>query len=173
MSKTLAAILAFVTMGLLVGCASSPDAALTSWRGQVEQYIDQQGGGNPNVIRNLSDDPVRKQFNLIGPERGAVGPTRTDIHGVIVAHTSVAGRPWFVFLVGVVKYDGGFVDVTFDNPHVLEIRPAAFTVERDRAMRPSTKRSPRITERSRCRSICWYSAHSVASTTTSAPVAAT
>jgi hypothetical protein len=95
-----------VTLTLLAlastGCMTDPPQAITlpAWRQQVEQYVREQGNGDPTVLADLSWDDVHKGFAIIGdalPERS------TDIIGWLVAHQLVGGKSCFLFLVGTVQ----------------------------------------------------------------------
>lgn len=122
--KKLYAFTALMVLPWLIGCASN--SPIEMWQAQVEGYIQREGNGNPNAVRNLSTSPTRKEFGVIGREKGVLGKTRTDALGVLVGHRKIGGRYWFIFLVGVAQYRGGLIDVTFDYPSVQDIRAIAF-----------------------------------------------
>jgi len=79
------------------GCSSS--ASLSSWQDSVVKYV-QLNGNDPNVLRDVTLTGTRRGFGQIGGE----DPRKsTDARGVLLAHRDISGRPWFVYLVGVVK----------------------------------------------------------------------
>lgn len=110
----------FFLTTIMTGCASVN--SIKTWRESIENYVENSGHGNLNVIRNLSNNPTSKRFDCIGKESGGFNPNRTDTLGVLVGHEKINNRYWFIFLLGVIDYQGGFVDVTFDNSTVRDIR---------------------------------------------------
>jgi hypothetical protein len=83
------------------GCSTtSSPVTLTDWQDSVEAYIWQQANGDPNALRNMTWDATHKGFSVLAnplPEHS------TDVHGLLLAHPTVAGQTWFVFLVGQVE----------------------------------------------------------------------
>ncbi|MFW6060693.1 MAG: hypothetical protein ACODAQ_10965 [Phycisphaeraceae bacterium] len=109
---------------LLTAC--SPPEPTAAWRHNLERYVNHHGAGNPAALTALHGHDTRHTFSSLGPERGLVGPTRTDTHGILVGHHRIGDELWFVYLLGIVEDQGGVVDVNFDRPVVREIRPVAF-----------------------------------------------
>jgi hypothetical protein len=115
-------LLAFVALLALFvpGCATGPDApppTLSVWQQNAEQYVWDHGNGDPNVLADMSWDDVHKGFAVIGdplPERS------TDEIGLLLAHRMVDGKPWFLFLLGVVR-----------QQNLEDLRPVALNVEGD------------------------------------------
>ena len=108
----------------ITGCGQP--RAVTAWQQQLEQYVSAYGQGNPAVLTRLSERPTRRAFDALGQPSGVITPNRTDANAILVGHASDGDHFWFVFLVGVVKQQGGFMDVNFDRPNVQDIRAAAF-----------------------------------------------
>jgi hypothetical protein len=92
------AVLALASTGCMI---DSPEpTTLPLWQQQVEQYVRDQGNGDPTVLADLSWDDIHKGFAVIGdplPDRS------TDIIGWLVAHQVVGGKSYFLFLVGTVR----------------------------------------------------------------------
>src|SRR5437763_92600 len=86
---------------LLVGCGSSSrSVSFPSWQKQVEQYVHEQGKGDPTVLRDVTIADGQKGFAVLGsPDRG----NATDAVGVLLGHRAIRGRPSFVYLVGLVN----------------------------------------------------------------------
>src|SRR5690606_22410482 len=116
-----------VTAIVATGCGSA--ATIPKWQQQVEQYIDREGGGNFAALRDLGSDDAVRRIGVFGSKQGVVAPKRTDVNSVIVGHRRVGDDNWLLFIVARVQYDGGVVDVQFDQPHVIDLRAAA--VRRD------------------------------------------
>lgn len=111
------AVVAFALCGGatgLAGCAApGPEVSLADWQSAVEEYVWEEAAGDPAALRDLESAPGRRGFALFSDP----DPARsTDARGVLVAHRTVAGRPWFVFLVGLVGQGA-----------VRDVRPAAFS----------------------------------------------
>ena len=107
---------------LLGGCAASP---IKAWQASLEEYVIEQGNGDPNVLRNVDRSPSEGDFSLIGARHEGIPfvlPRRTDANGVLLGHRTFDGRGWYVFLVGTVKYRGAFVDFPRDDPRLDDIR---------------------------------------------------
>jgi hypothetical protein len=102
-------VLAFSFAG---GCAKSVN--FDTWRAGVEDYVKNHGGGDPAVLRELDADPSHPGYTMISADRPSES---TDAVGVLVGNATVAGRPWAVFLVGLV-----------DKQKVDDIRVAALSV---------------------------------------------
>jgi hypothetical protein len=89
------ALVALVT----TGCGTK--VTIPAWQKAVNTYVANTGRGDPNVLRDVTlPGTDRRGFAIIGhhdPDRS------TDANGVLLAHRDAAGRPWFVYLVGLVK----------------------------------------------------------------------
>src|SRR5688500_3590210 len=98
------------------GCAKPVNFA--TWRAGVEDYVRNHGGGDPTVLRELNATPSHRGYRMISANR----PSESiDAVGVLVGNATVSGRPWLVFLVGLV-----------DEQKVEDIRVAALSVQNDR-----------------------------------------
>ena len=111
------------------GCANS--SPVEAWQRQLEHYAEVHAKGNPAALVDLAASPTRRTFDHIGERRGLVLPTRTDARGIVVGHRVVDGELWFIYMLGVVRDQGGIVDVNFDRPVVKSLRPVAFTYQAD------------------------------------------
>jgi hypothetical protein len=83
------------------GCgANTPSRSVTfdTWRGGLEKYVDNVGKGDPAVLRDTTY-LGRPAFAQIGDPIAAEG---TDAIGVLLGFKPVAGRPSFIYLVGLV-----------------------------------------------------------------------
>jgi hypothetical protein len=100
---------------LLGGCASS--ASIPAWQHNVETYAAEKG--DPEALRDVTLKGDRRGFAVIGqPE-----PSKsTDVNGVLLGHKTIDNRPWFIYLVGLVK-----------QQKVTEIHLAAVTFENGKA----------------------------------------
>jgi hypothetical protein len=101
-------------IALAGGCARQ--VSMKTWQKDVEQYV-RKNGNDPAVLRDVTladGQGGRRGFGAIG--KNDVRKS-TDANGVLVAHETAAGRPWFVYLVGVV-----------DKQKVKEIRLAALSM---------------------------------------------
>jgi len=114
--------LALLSLALLLGgCASDgmdDPVSIPYWQRSLERYVWDHGNGDPNVLRDMSWDDVHRGFAVMSdplPDRS------TDAIGLLLAHRSVAGSKYFIFLVGVM---GG--------KEVQDLRPIALNVERGR-----------------------------------------
>jgi hypothetical protein len=79
------------------GCGSS--VTIPAWQQSVERYVRQQGQGDPTILRNTMMGN-RHGFALLG---GDDPKDVTDARGVLVAHQRIGDRPWFIYLVGLVR----------------------------------------------------------------------
>lgn len=87
---------------LMGGCAIevSDPPTVQSWQQGLEKYVWDRGNGDPNVLADLSWDDVHHGFAVIGdplPDRS------TDQIGLLVAHRTFEGKPYFVFLLATVR----------------------------------------------------------------------
>ena len=91
---TAAAVALLLTAG---GCASS--ASVDSWKTTVDKYVSLHGN-DPNALRDVTLAGDRRGFGVIGQ----TDPRQsTDAKALLLSHQDIAGRPWFVYLVGLVK----------------------------------------------------------------------
>ena len=91
----------------------------------------ERGNGDPNVLGALAEDPTAADFGLIGAQRGGVPfflPARTDVTGLLVGHRRLGDRFWFIFVAGAIKYRGSFTDFPLDEPKLVDLRAAAFSL---------------------------------------------
>ena len=115
-------------LGLLLltgGCAANP---IKAWQASLEEYVEEQGNGDLNVLRTIDRSPSESDFGLIGASHEGISfvlPQRTDANGVLLGHRAHDGRGWYVYLVGTVEYHGAFVDFPLDDPHLTDIWLAA------------------------------------------------
>jgi hypothetical protein len=86
------------------------DRLIALWQGRLEQYVDQEGGGDPVVLSHLTAlqprdvlRPGRIVFGVLDVEADLPGRSGWDIQGVLVGTQAVGGRNWYVFLVGIVR----------------------------------------------------------------------
>ena len=103
---------------VLGGCSSKfSGPPLRIWQSQVEEYIEIEAGGDPSALRNTRDKPSEMAFGVISAKsKGLViGESRTDVNGVVLGHRRIDGDWWFIFLVGVVNYEGTFSSFPLDN----------------------------------------------------------
>ncbi len=105
---------------------------LLAWQRSLEAYVTEHGNGNPDVLRTLGDRPSQGEFDLTAARTSGfpfVAPQRTDVTGRLLGHRRIAGRYWFLFLVGAVEYRGSFVNFPLDDPRLQDLRIAAFSGE--------------------------------------------
>ncbi len=105
----------FITLNL-VGCGTPVN--MTTWQQSLETYVRGDGRGDPNVLRHLTIQNDQRGFEMIG---GDDPRYTTDARGLLLGHKVVAGRPWFIYLVGIVH-----------DQKVRELRLAALAVEGNR-----------------------------------------
>ena len=111
-SLLLPLITVIVFSSLTTGCTKSVN--FDTWRAGVEDYVANHGGGDPSVLRELDATPSHPGYKMISANRPSES---TDVVGVLVGNAEIAGRPWIVFLVGLV-----------DEQKVEDIRVAALSV---------------------------------------------
>ncbi len=105
---------------------------MLAWQRSLEAYVNEHGNGDPNVLRTLGDRPSQGEFGLTAARTSGfpfVAPQRTDVTGLLLGHRRIAGRYWFLFLVGAVQYRGSFVNFPLDDPRLQDLRIAAFSGE--------------------------------------------
>jgi hypothetical protein len=79
------------------GCTSS--ATIDSWKSGVDKYVALHGD-DPNALRDVTLSGDRHGFGVIGQNDPRQS---TDAKALLLAHQEIAGRPWFIYLVGLVK----------------------------------------------------------------------
>ncbi len=105
---------------------------MLAWQRSLEAYVTEHGNGDPDVLRTLGDRPSQGEFGLTAARKSGfpfVAPQRTDVTGLLLGHRRIAGRYWFLFLVGAVEYRGSFVNFPLDDPRLQDLRIAAFSGE--------------------------------------------
>jgi hypothetical protein len=104
--KRLSIALMLLLLAPLSGCGSSGGVmTMQGWRDTVERYIDTEGQGDPNALRNVTWPESRREFSVIG---GEVPSQSQDANGVLLGVPQVGNARWYVFLVGTV--DKGVVN---------------------------------------------------------------
>ena len=94
-------------LSLLAGCRSGEPVAF--WQHAVEQYVQQAAAGDLTALasagQSASADDLRPALAIVSTgELWATEPSPPalrDAHGVLVGLAQSAGRPWYVFAVGV------------------------------------------------------------------------
>ena len=81
------------------GGGGTRSVSFDTWRDGVETYVTDTGKGDPAVLRDTTYKG-RPAFAQLGNPIAAEG---TDAVGVLLGHKPVAGRPSFVYLVGLVE----------------------------------------------------------------------
>jgi hypothetical protein len=81
-----------------LGCSSS--VSVPKWQESVEQFVRSDGRGDPNVLRNVTLEGGKPGFGLIASEDPR---SSTDAKGLLLAHKQINGKPWFIYLVGLVS----------------------------------------------------------------------
>ncbi|MGD2081238.1 MAG: hypothetical protein PVJ36_08945 [Nitrospirota bacterium] len=110
------------------GCAMKNPVAV--WQGSLDEYIAEQGAGDPNVLRDAVDMHSRSRLRPAsitfgGEFKGPGMPgfrANRYVNGVLLGQRDFDSRPWYFFLVGVRSRDGAEIE---------DIRLAAFTPEED------------------------------------------
>ncbi|MHC4127061.1 MAG: hypothetical protein ACYS1E_06750 [Planctomycetota bacterium] len=109
---------------LMAGCASP----IKAWQASLEEYVEEQGNGDINVLRTIDRSPSESDFGLIGAKHEGIPfvlPRRTDANGVLLGLRQHDGRGWYVYIVGTVRYRGSFADFPLDDATLTDIRVAA------------------------------------------------
>ena len=125
-------ILALTLVLVATGCAGST-RSIKAWQTSVQTYIAEQGNGDLNALRNVTDRPSQRQFSLLRAKKGGVpvvSPTHTDVKAVLLGHRPINGQKWFLFLVGTLHYDGRFQNIPLDDPQLRDIRVVALSTDR-------------------------------------------
>jgi hypothetical protein len=97
-----------------VGCRGA--ASMQSWQHGVERFVQTTGGGDPTVLRDVKLPEGRRGFSVLGSPDPRES---TDANAVLLGHQVINGKPWFIYLVGIV-----------DKFEVKDIRLAALAAEK-------------------------------------------
>lgn len=133
--RRLQIIALLIFAGIIAGC-NSATKPLSRWQTSVESYIMEQADGDYNALRNVNPNnrPSQKSFKLIKAMSGGipvVASSQTDVNGLLLAHSTINGNNWYIFLVGTVKYDGKFKNIPLDDPCVKDVRLIALSGDLD------------------------------------------
>jgi len=99
--KSIITFLVFCGLAVLCGgCAGggTRSVSMDTWREGVETYVNDVGKGDPAVLRDTTYKG-RPAFAQLGNPIAAEG---TDAVGVLLGAKPVAGRPAFIYLVGLI-----------------------------------------------------------------------
>jgi len=99
---------------LLTGGCAEPGAGprpmtvtLATWQHAVEQYVRDQGNGDPNVLRDTTLPNSQRGFAMIGePDI----EHSSDADGLLLGRRLIGGREWFIYLVGMI-HQGAVRDI--------------------------------------------------------------
>lgn len=98
-------VLATLPLLLAAGCSepgagpAPMDVSLLAWQRGVEQYVNDEGNGDPNILRDTTLPTSQRGFSLIGEPSI---DRSTDANGLLLDHRAINGRNWFIFLVGLI-----------------------------------------------------------------------
>jgi len=99
---------------LLAGGCAEPGAGprpmtvtLATWQQAVEQYVRDQGNGDPNVLRDTTLSNSQRGFAMIGDSDIEHS---SDATGLLLGHRLIGGREWFIYLVGLI-HQGAVRDI--------------------------------------------------------------
>jgi hypothetical protein len=104
-------------MALSTGCAGK--GPILAWQNSLEQYVRQEGHGDPNILRDTRDlhsrqraRPARITFGKLDVPSGGAPPfvEFRDVNGVLLDQRKVGPNHWYFFLVGVVKPRGSGIE---------------------------------------------------------------
>lgn len=111
---------ALLLLAALSGCAADPPdpVSISYWQRSLEEYVWDRGNGDPIVLRDTSWDDVHKGFAVISD---AMPDRSTDAIGLLLAHRRIADKPYFLFMLAIIKSD-----------RVEDLRPVALSVEQAR-----------------------------------------
>src|SRR3954468_1079463 len=98
MNRILSAAAA-LTFLLLTAGGCAPSAPVASRKTTVDKYVSLHGN-DPNSLRDVTLSGDRRGFGVIGQNDPKQS---TDAKALLLTHQEIAGRPWFVYLVGIVK----------------------------------------------------------------------
>ena len=107
---------AFAIFILFAACGCQ-DVTPRTWRSGVEHYLADQANGDASALRDLPTPGSWKGFSIISENDPA---SATDVNGVLLAHRQIAGRNYFIYLVGLVR-----------QQQVQDIRLALFSSSAD------------------------------------------
>ncbi len=102
---------------------------MAEWQTQVTHFVQQQGRGDPNVLRDLADVRSRR-----GPRpapitiraaniRASRGETH-EVSGLLLGPQRIQDQPWYVFVTGTIKR------TSRTRAAVEDVRLVAFTAEK-------------------------------------------
>jgi hypothetical protein len=99
------------------GCGgpSAGSVSIPAWQQHVEKYVHEFGKDDPAALRDVPLPDGRKGFAVNG---SPLPQESQDVVGVLLAFRPIAGRPSFVYLVGVV-----------DKEKVTDIRLALLSID--------------------------------------------
>ncbi len=98
--RNIAICFALAAMALLGGgCAGGGAVTLADWRHSVERYVAEAGHGDPTALREVTWPESRRTFSAIGTDDPKISQ---DAQGLLLAYRQINGRPWFIFIVGIV-----------------------------------------------------------------------
>jgi hypothetical protein len=114
---TPALLVLLLLIPLLCGCngAASQNTSLPGWQHAVEAYVHDIGKDDPAALGEVQLAGGRLGFAVLG---NPVPTESQDAVGVLLAHRPIAGKPAFIYLVGVVN-----------KQEVRDIRLALLTFE--------------------------------------------
>ena len=115
----------------VLGCAGAPKA-IKAWQASVQTYVAEQGDGDLNALRNVSERPSQRKFGLLRADTGGVPvllPSHSDVQAVLLGRRLIEGRDWFVFLVGTLHYDQQYDNIPLDDPKLRDIRVVTLSTD--------------------------------------------
>lgn len=115
------------TLVLACGC-SGTRRPIETWKREVTRFVVVEGNGDPSCLRDTTDLRSRRKgrpASLTVSSIGAPGSTAPDARGVLVGQHEVNGRPWYIFLLAVVDFNGGH------GSEVQSVRPVGLTADAD------------------------------------------
>ena len=80
---------------------------LATWQHAVEQYVRDQGNGDPNILRDTTLPNSQRGFAMIGEPDIEYS---SDANGLLLGRRLIAGREWFIYLVGLI-HQGAVRDI--------------------------------------------------------------
>lgn len=97
-------ILLMLLACLAGGCVPQGPAArnvsLATWQRSIERYVTEEGNGDAGVLRESRLPDGQRGFLQMGNVARAGA---SDASGLLLGHPAVAGRRWFVYLVGFIR----------------------------------------------------------------------
>jgi hypothetical protein len=77
---------------------------LTAWQQDITHYIVEQGRGDPNCLRDQVDLRSRRSLRPAAITFASIDNADShDACGVLVGQEQVGSRPWYFFVVGILK----------------------------------------------------------------------